>query len=70
MAAMSPSHVYLGAPAPLAATFSSRGPNLVTQDILKVIMIICSGVRLSTSIANMLLTLQMINFKFFHLYNY
>ncbi|KAG0579562.1 hypothetical protein KC19_4G107000 [Ceratodon purpureus] len=35
MAMMTPSLMHLGAPAPLAATFSSRGPNSVTPDIFK-----------------------------------
>lgn len=29
---------YLGIPAPIAAKFSSRGPNVISPDVLKVIM--------------------------------
>jgi hypothetical protein len=52
---MTPSLMHLGAPAPLAASFSSRGPNSVTPDIFKVIISVSSGNKFST---------------FSHFYNY
>lgn len=48
-AMMTPSRMNLGAPAPLAATFSARGPNSITSDILKVIMSVYLGLSLTTS---------------------